>query len=259
MKKSIKHGLVSALAAMTVLVSAGAVTQAAPQGVDATEPCTDCVQENAPDRARPVTDQNEYDRAVSAVNDSLRSGQLKSPTDINQFDFDKATVLEIEKEGAQFQTVTIPLKGSSPLSNFTVVYNYDGSVSNYAESQFYEGQDGKFAIDQWSNGEYQQTKNLDIDYMSDDEVESEFAKVREQSEPMAQAIREERGVGKVATCLATVAGIGGPLGYVVAGACAGSCVSPDPATKTVCAACIGAYAALGAGGMGAAAACFQLW
>ena len=83
MKKSIKHGLVSALTAMTVLVSAGAVTQAAPQGVDPTEPCTDCVQENAPDRARPVTDQNEYDRAVSAVNDSLRSGQLKSPTDIN--------------------------------------------------------------------------------------------------------------------------------------------------------------------------------
>lgn len=56
-----------------------------------------------------------------------------------------------------------------------------------------------------------------------------------------------------------VAGIGGPLGYVIAGACGGSCAGPEPISKVVCAACAGAYAALGAGGMGAAAACFQLW
>lgn len=259
MKAITKNTLLSGLATMAIFMSVNATAQAVPQNPETTEDCPDCVQENAPDRSRPVTDQSVYDQDVSKVKDALRSSELKSSTGINQFDFDKATVLEIEKDGERFHSVTVPVKGYSPLSNFTVVYEQDGSVSNYAESQFRKGDDGNFVVDQWMNGEFERTKNLGVEYIPDSKFEAEIVKAREQSEQIAQKAGEERGIGKVAACLTGVAGIGGPVAYVIAGACAGSCAAPELISKGVCAACIGAYAALGAGGMGAAAACFQLW
>ncbi|WIK64379.1 hypothetical protein [Gleimia hominis] len=97
--------------------------------------------------------------------------------------------------------------GDSPISNFTVIYDPNGKIVNYAET-LYSKSDNR----------------------------------------------------KVVACLGAIAGIGGPAAYIIVGACAGACSAPEPTvTKGICAACVGAYAALGAGGMGAAAACFQLW
>lgn len=64
-----------------------------------------------------------------------------------------------------------------------------------------------------------------------------------------------KGVSKVAACLVVAMGIGGTLAYAVA--CGGSCVAPTPVTAVICAACIGAYAVLGAGTISGAVACFN--
>lgn len=261
MKVTAKRVIVGMLAMMCVSTSTNSLAQAVPDGVktaSVTKDCPDCESKN-PDRSRPVTDRKVYDENVSKVKKSLRSQKLKTSTDLKKFDFNKSTVLEVEKDGERFYSVTVPINGYSELSNFTAVYNHNGSLSNYAESLFHEGKNGNFSVDQWINGKFQRTKDLGVKYISDGDFKKEVAKARKQSEQIAKRTAEERSIGKVATCLAGLTGIGGGVAYVIAGACAGSCVSPDPATKTICAACIGAYATLGAGGMGAAAACFHLW
>lgn len=251
-----KRSLMSLAAAVTLVASTTNFAQGV-EGTQTDDNCPECVEESVPDWSRPVTDPDEFDKSVTTVQEDIKSNELRTSTDIEQFNFEKATVLDVQNDGQRFQSVTIPVSGYSPLSNFTVVYNEDGSVSNYAETHFYEGGDGNFAVDQWSDGSFERTKNLDAEFIPDKKFEAEIEKVREQSiEPTVQP----QGIGKVATCLATIAGIGGPVAYVIAGACAGACAFPEPTvSKGVCAACIGAYAALGAGGMGAAAACFQLW
>ncbi|ANE48730.1 hypothetical protein SY83_04675 [Paenibacillus swuensis] len=65
------------------------------------------------------------------------------------------------------------------------------------------------------------------------------------------------GIGTVAACLGAVLGIGGTVAYLIAVACGSSCVAPTPVTAVICAACIGAYAVLGAGGIAGAVACFN--
>lgn len=47
----------------------------------------------------------------------------------------------------------------------------------------------------------------------------------------------------------------GPCSIAVA--CGGSCAVPTPVTAPICAACIGAYAVIGAGGIAGAVACFN--
>lgn len=261
MKAIAKRAIVGTLAMMCLSTSVNGLAYAEPKGVEsvsATKDCPDCESKN-PDRSRPVTDRKTYDANVSKVEKSLRSKSLKTPTDLEKFDFNKSTVLEVEKNGERFYSVTVPISGYSELSNFTAIYNRDGSLSNYAESLFHEGKNGNFSVDQWVNGKFHRTKDLGVKYISGGDFKKEVAKARKQSEQMAKRAAEERSIGKVATCLAGLTGIGGGVVYVIAGACAGSCVSPDPASKPICAACIGAYATLGAGGMGAAAACFHLW
>ncbi|MGV0436332.1 hypothetical protein ACUY2R_05075 [Corynebacterium mastitidis] len=221
--------------------------------------CLDCIESNSPDSAHPVTDESVYKETVSKVKTSIQSNALVTPTDIQKFDFSKSTVLDVLKDGEEYRTVTVPITGHSPLSNFTVVYNQDGTVSNYAESLFRKGESGNFAVDQWVNGNFHRTQNTDVEFIDDNELMVEIEKSRSESERIAQGLREERSFGKVVACLAGITGIGGPVAYIIASACAGACVAPEAISKGVCAACIGAYAALGAGGMGAAAACFQLW
>ncbi|TFD94547.1 hypothetical protein E2491_12945 [Jeotgalibacillus sp. R-1-5s-1] len=65
------------------------------------------------------------------------------------------------------------------------------------------------------------------------------------------------GVGAVAACIGAALGVGGTVAYLIAVGCGGSCVAPTPVTAPICAACIGAYAVLGGGGMAAVVACFN--
>lgn len=249
---------VATLALLGVLLGAGMPSaQAAPASHNECEQCS--LEAQQPDQSRAVSAEVRSEM-ISELKSSVSSNEVHAVSDTEKLNFADAVVLEVRKQGDLFTTITVPIVGYSPVSNLTVVYAADGTVSNYAESLFYRGSNGNFELDQWLNGQHNQTKDLGISYIDDSAMNVEIAKIKVQADKAAASLASERSFGKVAACLATVAGIGGPVAYVVAGACAGACAAPDPTvTKGICAACIGGYAALGAGGMGAAAACFQLW
>ncbi|MDO4665038.1 MAG: hypothetical protein Q4A71_02350 [Actinomycetaceae bacterium] len=217
------------------------------------------IEAQMPDQSRIIIAKARTE-AISKLKSSVSSNKVNTASNLEKLNFTDAVVLEVRKQGHLFKTITVPIEGYSPVSNLTVVYTADGTISNYAESLFHRGSNGNFELNQWANGKHHQTKDLGVPYIDDSDMNAEIAKIKVQTDKAATLLSSERSFGKVAACLATVAGIGGPVAYVVAGACAGACAAPEPTvTKGICAACIGAYAALGAGGMGAAATCFQLW
>jgi hypothetical protein len=59
---------------------------------------------------------------------------------------------------------------------------------------------------------------------------------------------------------AAVLGVGSFVAYLITGACGGACITAEtnPASATVSAACIGAYAAFGTGSLAAVVACFKV-
>ncbi|MEI4789842.1 hypothetical protein WAX46_05815 [Bacillus sp. FJAT-53060] len=97
------------------------------------------------------------------------------------------------------------------------------------------------------DGSLVKSVDTELSYMSDEELLAE--------EPSAI---QPMGVKATAACIAAVLGVGSSVAYLIAVACAGSCAAPTPVTAPICAACIGAYAVLGAGGMGAVVGCFKL-
>ena len=189
----------------------------------------------------------------------ISSNQIDLSSTVEQLKFDSAVALEMEKQGQSFTTVAVPIEGYSPISNFTVVYEEDGSLSNYAETRYYEGDNGNLWMDQWIDGDFNQSKDLGVEFIDNDAMKKEMQELKEAGDDAAALLAKERSVGKIAACLAAATGVGGVAAWAIAGACAGACTFPEPtASKVVCAACIGGYATLGAGGMAAVVQCFQL-
>lgn len=65
---------------------------------------------------------------------------------------------------------------------------------------------------------------------------------------------QNRGIKKIAACIAAVAGINGGVAYLIAGTCIASC----PAVPPICAACIGGVCTIGAADIVAVISCFKL-
>lgn len=256
-----KLGLTTSAAVALIFGSAG-IAQASQNSTAASTDadCPQCtLQANAPDRSRSLEGVKRSEM-ISAVKADLDANLLKFNVDNTELHFSEAIVLEVAKGGDYFKTVTIPITGYSPISNFTVAYNSKGQIDNYAETLYTKSDNGNFKLDQWVNGKLTQSKELNLPYISDSELQTSIEQLKSESEKAASSLRDERSFGKVVTCLTTLTGVGGPLAYLIVSACAGACVAPEPTvTKGICTACIGAYAVIGAGGMGAAAACFQLW
>ncbi|MCT1627950.1 hypothetical protein ACUY28_01560 [Corynebacterium sanguinis] len=149
--------------------------------------------------------------------------------------------------------VTIPVAGEySYTSNVTIITNTAGDIVQYSETLVDEADNGNFRVRVYNNDKLTKNEVTTLAFMSDDELRT--ASVVDPNEPMAAA----RSVGSTVACLAAVAGIGGPVAYLIASACAGACVGVATGVgAAVCAACIGGYATLGAGGMTAAASCFK--
>lgn len=196
------------------------------------------------------------------VTQSVEEGEIDLHAPEDSLDASEATVEDVDSDKGTYTAVTLPIAGSyNMLSNLTVVYDEAGTISQYSETLYYKNDNGNFQLTQYTNGKLDQDKDMDVAYMSD----AELLKDMESSTPdPADGVEaqgkegtelETQGAGAVASCIAGSLGVGGTVAYLIAGACAGSCVGQ---VYPVCAACIGGYAALGSAGVGAVAACFQL-
>lgn len=208
-----------------------------------------------------VESEADADIGVSAegVLDGIDSGEITLHAPESSLDVSETTVQDVDSGEGTYTAVTLPVKGSyAMLSNLTVVFDETGNVANYSETLYQENSEGNFQLTQYSDGELTQDEDMQVGYMSDAELIEDM----ENSTPVeAECLQQDaaeaapQSVGAVASCIAGSLGVGGVVAYLIAGACAGSCVGQ---IYPVCAACIGGYAALGSASIGAVAACFQL-
>ncbi|SDL85136.1 hypothetical protein SAMN04488535_0995 [Corynebacterium mycetoides] len=189
--------------------------------------------------------------AAAAAMEQIQAGAITLHN--NALDVDQASAYSITTEGERFDAVTIPVAGEfSRTSNVTVVFNGAGEVVRYSETLVDKADNGKFRVRVFNDGAQVKDETTDLDYMNDDELTA-----ASQVDPNQPTVTTY-GVGSTVACLAAVAGIGGPIAYLIASACAGSCAGVATGVgAAICAACIGGYATLGAGGMTAAASCFK--
>lgn len=261
MNFKIANTAVSALCALALSLTAAGVANATEESIpvaSSAESSQCSVADNAPDRSRELTG-SQRETALGQVQQDISSNRVELSLTPGQLKLDSAVVLEMEKQAQTFTTVAVPVEGYSPISNFTVVYEEDGNLSNYAETLYYEGENGNLWMDQWIDGHFAQSKDLGVEFIDDDAMKKEMQSLKEAGDEAATHLANERSVGKIAACLAAATGVGGVAAWAIAGACAGACALPEPtASKAVCAACVGGYATLGAGGMAAVVGCFQL-
>lgn len=193
-----------------------------------------------------ITDTQKISNAKDIVqNNNLTFNYLDA-----ELDFENAIVLDTNAEGEIYTSITIPVVGQdySILSNVTCTI-IDDEIVAYSESLITTGDDGNLVINNYANGTFLETVETGV-YLSDKEIEEELDRLSE----IVKKTSLQRGAGEIAGCLAALLGIDVTLAAVLVGMCSGSC----PAVPVVCAACVGAVAAVGVGNMELVAKCFSL-
>lgn len=187
--------------------------------------------------------------AKKMVNSTLRAvekGEVENVAPVSAFDLKGSSVYTV---GGGVTVVTVPLHGDYSLpSNITVFFDEDNTVLQTNEMLVTKNEVGNFQVETYLDGLLNKSVDTGISYITDEEMLAE--------EPVGSGI-QPMGVGAVASCLGVVLGVGATMAYLIAVACGGSCAAPTPVTAAICAACIGAYAVLGAGGIAGAVACFN--
>lgn len=185
--------------------------------------------------------------AKELVNTTLRAvekGKVENVAPVSAFDLEGSSVYTV---GGGVTAVTVPLHEDYSLpSNITVFLDEDHNVLQTNEMLVTQNELGNFQVSTYLNGTLVKSQDAGIAYMTDEELLAE--------EP---SMIQPMGIGAVASCLGAVLGVGGTVAYIIAVACGGSCAAPTPVTAPICAACIGAYAVIGAGGIAGAVACFN--
>ncbi|WP_434748472.1 hypothetical protein [Paenibacillus amylolyticus] len=189
---------------------------------------------------------NEAKELINTTLSGIEKGEIKNVAPVSAFDLEKSSVYTV---GGGVTVVTVPVHGEYSLpSNVTVFFDEDDTVLQTNEMLVTKNEAGNFRVETYLNGSVVKSVDTDRPYITDEEMLAE--------EPVNSGI-QPNGIGAVAGCLGAVLGIGGTAAYIIAVACGGSCAVPTPVTAPICAACIGAYAVIGAGGIAGAVACFN--
>lgn len=183
---------------------------------------------------------------VNATLQAVEDGDVNNIAPASAFDSEGSTVYTV---GGGVTAVTIPLHEDYSLpSNITVFFDENDQVLQANEMLVTKNKEGNFQVETYLDGSLVKSEDTGLKFKTDEELLAE--------EPVGSG-PQIQGVGAVASCLAAVLGVGGTVAYIIAVACGGSCAAPTPVTAPICAACIGAYAVIGAGGITGAVACFK--
>lgn len=194
-----------------------------------------------------VLTSDEAEQFIDATLNAVEEGEIENIAPESAFSLEKSTVYTV---GGGVTVVTVPLNGDYSLpSNITIFFDKDNTVLQTNEMLVTKNESGNFQVDTYLDGSTTKSEDTGIPYMTDEELLAE--------EPVDSGI-QPMSVKSVAACLGTVLGVGTVIATVVAIACGGSCSVPTPVTAPICAACIGAYAAIGGTSIGGVVACFAL-
>lgn len=191
-----------------------------------------------------VVSGDEAEKWIDTTLDSVEKGEIKYTAPVSALALKESTVYTV---GGGVTVVTVPVHEDYSLpSNVTVFFDENTNVLQTNEMLVTKNDAGNFQVDTYLDGLLVDSKDTEVSYKTDEEMLAE-----------KPAEFQTFGVKKIAACLATVLGIGGTVATIIAIACGGSCAAPTPVTAPICAACIGAYAVIGTGGIAGAVACFK--
>lgn len=188
--------------------------------------------------------------AVAGATALLDGGALTVHAAAGAVDREGAKAYLLEAGGETFTSVTFPVAGdhSALLSNLTVVTDADGGVVQYAETLVGSNAGGTFQLTTYVDGTLVNDEDTGIAFVDDDQLAADVA-----GSPGSDVVAAKN----TGACLATVLGVSGVVGAIIAKVCVGACAVPmTPVTGPVCAACVGGFAVVGGASIGAIASCF---
>lgn len=211
---------------------------------------SDASQNSSTDTQMTLVDGEEARSMKEATLAALTEGDVSTHSAHDAHAVEDAKVYTVASNGVEVTSVTIPVGGEfSTLSNVTVVLDQDGKVTQYSETLFGENDEGNFNVTTYVDGEFANSNDTDLPYMTDEDLAVAG------HELVGTSKATTMGAGSTAACVATVLGVSGATAYLIVGACAGACTIPIAGTA-ICVACIGAYAAVGGASITAVASCF---
>lgn len=189
------------------------------------------------------------DAAIALV----KNGQVDVHAAASSLDVSEAKVLAIDTESGTFTSVTVPISGDySFTSNFSVVFDSSGNLAQYGETLVSENEDGNFNVTTYADGVLTSDQDTDLAFMLDAELKQDMANSMSAVSAGFQTADKNTGA-----CIATVLGLSGVAGAIIAYGCADACASAAIGIGVpFCVGCISGFAVIGGASITAVATCF---
>ncbi|MDD7305243.1 MAG: hypothetical protein PUG67_01500 [Peptoniphilaceae bacterium] len=190
----------------------------------------------------------------------IRNKNIKLNAKKYILDFENIKAIRTNYKKNTYTSVYIPIKKGaySLLSALVVMYNSNDDLINYSETLITE-RSNKFRITTYIGGKLIETKQTNIDYVNDSEIQKGLEEFRVLANKQKCSIsnyssKKKSSKKKIAACITSIAGINGGVAYLIAGTCIASC----PAIVPICVACIAGVCSLGVADVKGIVSCFKL-
>lgn len=195
-----------------------------------------------------VSDQRSTEM-VEAAAAAMDAGTVTTQSPPTSLKLSEATVYAVDTNRGRFTTVTMPVGGVYSLtSNVSVVFDPADAVAGFTETLVSENEAGNFQVTTFADGTMTSDQATDIPFMSDSALKADLAASQ------AAGAAEDKNTG---ACIATVLGVSGVVGGIIAYSCAGACAAAAAGVGVpFCVACIAGFATVGGASITAVASCF---
>lgn len=249
------QSIFASLAGMALVVSTAGAVHATPSTTESPE--QSMAQAGAQSSLTTVAvDAEEAAEITSEVFSSLSSGEVTIEAPLSAVKASESKVSTVSTDDGVFTTVTLPVGGPYSLtSNVSMILDSSGERLQYTETLVSENAAGNFKVMSYVDGVLTSDQDTDLAFMSDAELKADMANAKSQapgSEGGMQLAEKNTGA-----CIATVLGVGGVVGGIIAYSCAGACAAAAIGVGVpFCVACIAGFATVGGASITAVASCF---
>lgn len=249
------QSLFASLAGMALVVSTAGAAHAAPGTTESAPP--GMAQAGAQSSLTTVAVGEEEAAAItSEVLASLSNGEVTIEAPLSALKASESKVSTVSTDDGLFTTVTLPVGGPYSLtSNVSMILDSSGERLQHTETLVSENTAGNFNVTSYVDGVLTNNQDTDLAFMSDAELKADLANAQSQA-PGAEGGMQlaEKNTG---ACIATVLGVGGVVGGIIAYSCAGACAAAAIGVGVpFCVACIAGFATVGGASITAVASCF---
>lgn len=202
-------------------------------------------------QAKDIHDVEVRSKLVTNTKALLKSAHIKTHYQDAKLNWSEPSLLEFDTDNGTFRSITLQIQDPrySILSNITAVFDSSWNISNYAEQLLSKTDNNKFLMQVYMNGDLVNQQVSDFDFISNEDIQKKLDEYA--------SLPQTQGWGEEATCLTAVLGVDVAVAWIILGTCTTACAA-QPIAAPVCAACIGAVAAMGAANVGGVIACFGL-